>query len=303
MLEDELRRKLVAGGLGRVADALVALAQPAIKIHLEPADEARTPVGASKVGGLPDLPAGAEWPRWHEPMAFLAQFNLAEVAPFDVEGVLPDRGLLSFFFETDGEPLYSAGWGLPEGAPPRDLSAAESMWGWRVLYHDADPTTYVRQVAPDETGASYSPCAVTMSSCLTLPSTTGEDVSRLSLTGGERAALIDLEAVVNRADLYARGDEGHRLLGYPHEFAGPTLVLADAAMRAAPSDEWGRTDRARQRELEAAASARWRLLLQLDSSEAAGMDWGGGGLLFFTVEREALRRRDFSRVWLDMQFL
>ena len=51
------------------------------------------------------------------------------------------------------------------------------------------------------------------------------------------------------------------------------------------------------------ASRRWRLLLQVDSSGEAAMDWAGGGLLHFCIEREALLAWDFSRVWLNMQFL
>ena len=53
-----------------------------------------------------DLPPEATWTdepeaEWEpfegEPLAFLLQVNLAEVAPFDVEGQLPASGLLHFF--------------------------------------------------------------------------------------------------------------------------------------------------------------------------------------------------------------
>ena len=55
-------------------------------------------VGASKLGGVPDLPADVEWPH-HEgrPLAFVGQIDLAEVAGLDLDHVLPDSGLLSFF--------------------------------------------------------------------------------------------------------------------------------------------------------------------------------------------------------------
>jgi hypothetical protein len=57
---------------------------------------------------LPDLPEGLRWPvypgppkpdaAWEafkgEPLAFLLQVNLAEVAPFDVAGLLPVSGVL-----------------------------------------------------------------------------------------------------------------------------------------------------------------------------------------------------------------
>src|SRR6478672_6942116 len=110
MTEAEARSLLMAHGLDRRVDDLMALAEPTVRIAIARVDEDALPIGASRLGGRPDLPPGVPWPAWHEPMAFIAQVNLADVAPHDIAGALPDRGLLSFFYETDGEPLYSAGW-------------------------------------------------------------------------------------------------------------------------------------------------------------------------------------------------
>lgn len=56
-------------------------------------------------GGKPFLPADFQWPRCtlddDLPLAFLGQLNLADVAPFDTEGLLPRQGILSFFYELD----------------------------------------------------------------------------------------------------------------------------------------------------------------------------------------------------------
>src|SRR5258708_1402184 len=117
MTEEPLRALLTTEGLGRVVDQLIELAAPTVRIYIQRAHEGDIPIAASKMGGQPDLPAGGEWPSWHESMAFIAQFNLADVAPFDREGALPAHGLLSFFYETNGEPLYAERWGLPEDAP------------------------------------------------------------------------------------------------------------------------------------------------------------------------------------------
>ena len=82
----------------RLQNPLIALLRPAIALHATRADDAQIPLGASKFGGAPDVPDGFEWPMWNgEPLGFLAQINLEEVAPFDVEGVLPKSGVLSFF--------------------------------------------------------------------------------------------------------------------------------------------------------------------------------------------------------------
>ena len=80
-----------------------------IAISHHPAQE-KLPVGASKFYGTPDLPADFDWPHYkgtdfegvtkNRPLAFLAQINLGEAAPYDRTGLLPKTGVLSFFYET-----------------------------------------------------------------------------------------------------------------------------------------------------------------------------------------------------------
>src|SRR5205807_1135058 len=58
-------------------------------------------VGASRIGGDPDLPKGTPWPMHAgKPLSFVAQFDLAEVARAGKVG-LPKKGLLSFFVSED----------------------------------------------------------------------------------------------------------------------------------------------------------------------------------------------------------
>jgi uncharacterized protein YwqG len=60
------------------------------------------PVGASKMGGRPDLPPGEPWPtRDGRPLSFVVQVDLATV---DTAGVLPPDGLLSFFYDAVDQP-------------------------------------------------------------------------------------------------------------------------------------------------------------------------------------------------------
>lgn len=79
-------------------------------IHIQKtAAAAPISVGHSKMGGMPDLPEGFSWPYFtgtdfdgvtaSRPLAFLAQFNLGEVAPHDRDGRLPGSGMLYFFYE------------------------------------------------------------------------------------------------------------------------------------------------------------------------------------------------------------
>lgn len=75
-------------------------------VHMLPAraKDSQIPVGASKFGGAPDLPADLAWPvnaKTGKPLAFFCQINFAEVHPCDMEGRLPASGWLYFFINSD----------------------------------------------------------------------------------------------------------------------------------------------------------------------------------------------------------
>lgn len=100
--------------------------RPVIPIKEVKMQEDEIPVGASKMGGYPDLPREISYPtlgqvtedfkdihREYPPsaMQLIAQFNLEEVAPYDKEQLLPGHGMLYFFWsgelETrDKQPVY-----------------------------------------------------------------------------------------------------------------------------------------------------------------------------------------------------
>lgn len=86
-------------GLGAPRDTILASLRAAIRLrNLGPADAA---LGSSKVGGEPDLPEDATWPRDAEgPLQFVLQVDLATTAPYDVEGLLPQDGVLSVFCDS-----------------------------------------------------------------------------------------------------------------------------------------------------------------------------------------------------------
>ena len=77
--------------------------EPAKAIELIVGDEDfewDPPPGASKIGGLPNLPKDMDWPLCAgEPLLFLAQIDLAEAAPFDSSRLLPPSGFLWFFLK------------------------------------------------------------------------------------------------------------------------------------------------------------------------------------------------------------
>lgn len=113
------------------------------------ASRKKAPLGGSKLGGRPHAAAGFQWPTaknlWNEnavePLALVAQLNLAEMAPHDPHGVLPSRGLVSFFLlPIEYDPMaYKAHTHVERGsdlvlvAPPRGLADAGGVFQERSL--------------------------------------------------------------------------------------------------------------------------------------------------------------------------
>ena len=98
-------------------------------IQLKIARKETYKLGATRFGGKPDVPPDFVWPTYEgesydhvvkdRPLTFLAQFNCAELAQFDKEHLLPDHGLLSFFYETDTQC-----WGYD----PKNQGCARVYW-------------------------------------------------------------------------------------------------------------------------------------------------------------------------------
>lgn len=79
------------------------LIDPAIHLLTERVDESKLALGATKIGGHPDLPPGTQWPAYRGVrLAFVAQIRLEDVAKLG-ENRLPPKGLLSFFVDDDGD--------------------------------------------------------------------------------------------------------------------------------------------------------------------------------------------------------
>lgn len=112
------------------------------------ADEKKIAVGATKIGGHPDLPAGTTWPRHARcPMTFIAQIDLASIAKI-LDSELPSRGLLSFFVIDD-------------------LDGGAYLDKCTVIYSDGDLTRF--EVPDDFTNPIYQACKVEPHAVVKLP--------------------------------------------------------------------------------------------------------------------------------------
>jgi uncharacterized protein (TIGR02996 family) len=112
-----LLERVAAANLPELKDRVLRLARPALRMKKAKGSDRKIAVGASKVGGLPDLPPGFPWPPGGDCHAiynldtggtdrlagFLAQVNFAEIADTQAAQGLPRAGVLSFFCFQDIE--------------------------------------------------------------------------------------------------------------------------------------------------------------------------------------------------------
>ena len=96
MDREDILHHLDAVGLGAFRDAISERIRPAVRLVSRPARDEDLRVGATRVGGHPDLPRDFEWPSDDDgPLEFVAQLNLDALARYGVGEVLPATGLLS----------------------------------------------------------------------------------------------------------------------------------------------------------------------------------------------------------------
>ncbi len=275
--------------LAHLLDKLEPLIRPSIRlIYADPQPDVY-PVGASRVGGLPDLPPDAEWPHWPgngdpskgydpaSPLCFLAQINLAEAAPFDTAHVLPASGMLYFFAATWVNCIS-------------DYYVERGLW--RVLYYDGDVPALCQAPPPvvsDALKASrafqdygpenlqFTPCLLTMEVEMTLPNDNGTcpDYLNLHLSEEDRERYQALVRVVSPSHPGGTPIEHppiHRMLG--NSQCEQVYASHDDAI----------------------------LLLQLgtdlNSTLPSNIYWEFGGHGYFFIQPDALQARDFTNVEL-----
>jgi uncharacterized protein YwqG len=279
----------------RIHDDLERLKRNSIQLEITPVDERAIPLGGSKFGGRPDAPKGMEWPRISAPeervtvLPFVAQIRLSDLAPHDVEDLLPDVGLL-FFFQL---PMLSGG----------DINPA----CWKVIFHPSETDQLERLEFPEaliEQDRSASCTVTSFRAEWTLPHVEtcfigdqGSHQGQLVLTEEEWSSYSELRYEL-RSNQYIHQMLGHSddVQPYAMEGVGYTTVRDQLFPEWSPvTDEfWGSP--AFQTEVK-----QGRLLLQLREFVGSMFLGGREGHLFFFVKNNDLAARNFDRVWVTEQ--
>jgi uncharacterized protein YwqG len=272
---------LVGAGLARVTKDIDYLVRDSIRLHTTAVDEQTLQVGASKLGGLPDLPAGTAWPEWQGvPQSFIAQIRLDDAHPYDTQRLLPASGMLWFFYDAKQQTY---------GDQPSDKG------GWSVLFSDNVQNKLSRATAPNALPASsrFHACSIRFASEITVSQQPELDISHFDWTQAEQQQYEKLLSTLYSQQEMA--EPHNRMLGFAD-------TIQDDMRSQCQLVSHGITDSSDPRAQDLLKTANdWLLLLQVDSDEQANMRWGDTGMLYYWITSQNLQAKHFDSTWLVLQ--
>lgn len=279
----KIEQELKEVGLSRIASALADCMKVGVQLITTPVDDSEAPVGVSKIGGLPDMPPGVDWPTWKGgPLSFVAQLQLSELQASKAGEILPAQGLLYFFYDPEQQ-----AWGYD----PTHFGR------WAVLYSACPDSTLARTAAPADLPdyALYGSCLVSFSETVTYPPFDSRIVDSLGLTESEEDAYLDyLEK------LEQEREPSHQVLGHPSAVQGDMQLECQLVSHGLYCGDSTGYEDPRAIDLEVGVGD-WQLLLQLGSDDCSNMMWGDCGKLYFWITKDSLSELNFDEVWTVLQ--
>ncbi len=291
-------------------------------------------IGASRMGGMPDLPPDSAWPirsvpgnaeeiagfggsnhaahiRKHIaqtlPYCFIAQIDLAEAAHAFADGVLPDRGRLLFFCDLpvipwrDGIESCKVIWDVSDAAT---LAKADAPAIMRQLAEESliELRAEFEKHNLDTDGLRHAYWGAERPLCLmrafVLPDASAPeaiaDPAFAALMADEDIRDAYSDFISELAHDRTEGVKRHRVLGYPQPEQDDPRYAAVALVDYEQAQFWKWADRPDLAVIETKMK-HWHLLLQCDLSDYY-QDRLSEGTVYFLIRDDHLRARDFDRV-------
>jgi hypothetical protein len=281
MSERDFLHLLDEFGLTRITHSLLAKVQPCLYAICGPTPDVQVPVGSSKFGGQPDLPANADWPiSVNAPLWFVAQLHLSESASLHLGSRL-QSGMLWFFYDDAGGP-----------AGPHSQVHYVSVISEQQLVRRTIPLD-PRYTKHDFSQGHFMPHAVELRQGVSIPDDLEVPyLDPIQLTRDESSAYRDF-----RSEFRDRQCEGgqpvHQLLGYPENDGARLLWQAFSAH----GSRQGLAVPANPRQLMSNTKKETRLALidQLRKWRLLAQFEGVNDRYYFMIHDEDLSTLDFNR--------
>jgi len=237
-------------------------------------------VGDSKIGGQPDMAVDQDWPFWKGAYhSFLAQVNLTQLPDSELTDLLPETGMLYFFYDSEMRT-----WG----------DSKDDIGSYAIIYDDVDISHLETKPYPQKLSENYrySSVKVNIVEEESFPPYEHDVYYSLSLSDGASDYYYDFVDSFNSE--YSR----NKLFGYADNIQGDmrlSCVLRDNDL---DWDDYRDVSESESQVYEKKQDE-WILLYQQDSYEE--MMWGDVGMLYFWIKKEDLINRDFDKVYFELQ--
>lgn len=270
-----------------LAEVLCRHLEPQITIRATRMESGELALGASRLGGTPDLPGDVPWPTWNdEPLSFVAQIDMRDCHPFDIDRSLPAEGWLVFFYDAK-----QGVWGFD----PEDRD------GFRVLY--VQPESELQRLEMPEGMPKYArflPSSVAFASGWSILCIGDGLLEKIELP--EERLGATMEAMYEIVDSVGSGSAAnHHFLGHPEIIQNDMRLGCQLVSNGIYCGKAEGYRDPRVEDLRPGVSD-WRLLLQLDSDwDGPKWMWGDAGMIYFWIREQDLAARAFDKAWVALQ--
>lgn len=267
------------------------LKRNAILCNLKDTDDTESGKTRSRVGGKPCLPEDMEWPcntpeegeSVGRPLSFVAQFDFEELAEYDLEQVLPQKGVVYFFYDFVEEPA---------GFMVREKEAA------RILFYEGDTGKLKEREFPEELEEDFRIPRFDIQFTTQSEVPMCEEYEQLTR---ENVSYGEYDDDVEELGFYRDGDrEITKLLGYADLCQGSMLLICEMIRNGIDCHNF---DYLQYKDQYIGAVSDWVLLFQVDtiSNSEFELMFGDNGRLYYYIRKEDLKNKNFEKGWFMTQ--
>ncbi|MCL1913677.1 MAG: YwqG family protein [Eubacteriaceae bacterium] len=271
------------------------LVRNSIQMSIDSSESGHIGKGASKYGGKPDVPENFEWPYYkfvdgkgtekEVPLSFLLQVDCGQIAQFDTDKLLPESGILCFFYD-----LQSMTWGYD----PIDKGSA------RVYYFDLSQAVKGFEF-PNDLDPEYRLPEMPIGFCAKPDLPYFEEFHMSQVFEYE----FDSEEYDEAREAFGcefGSKDRHKLLGYADPIQGPMLLECELSTNGIYTGSPANLSE-EQEELFQGKCKEWKLLMQLDTVTKGDFElmFGDVGHIYFYIRENDLASRNFENCWLVLQ--
>ncbi|TDT45264.1 uncharacterized protein YwqG [Maribacter spongiicola] len=259
------------------------LIQPTVGVKTIAKDDKEINIGLSKIGGKPDLPSNFDWPKMdNEFLTFCAQYNLEEINIYDVSNGLPPSGIIYVFIYIDKE------W----------LGFLNKKNSYKVIFQE-NSDNLIRTEFPISyfSEGIFEPYKIEYFESYTMPDDESIILKNFqdSYEDFHNFYHSTYEYIEHLTELDV--DDFNQVLGYDRSIQSTVMFdFAERELEISSLSEW----KLKQTEI-LELSKKYKLLLQLETDGNSLDRFGGSSTIYFGIEPEDLKKKNFDNVIMAFQ--